>query len=60
MVQATYTQRFKARHRLNGHRFQGRDRRTERNRPRVSAARRVATEVAVNAIPVQAEADGYF
>ena len=34
--------------------------RAERDRPRVSAARRAATEVAVKAIPVQAEADGDF
>ena len=58
--QGTYTQRFNARHRLSGHLFQGRYSRAERDRPRESAARRAATEVAVNAIPVQAEADGYF
>ena len=58
--QGTYTLRFNARHRLSGHLFQGRYSRAERDRPRVSAARRAATEVAVNAIPVQAEAAGYF
>ena len=59
-LQGTYAQRFNARHRLSGHLFRGRYSRAERDRPRESAARRAATEVAVNAIPVQAEADGYF
>jgi len=58
--QTTLTIRYNTRHRLSGHLFQGRYSRAERDRPRESAARRAATEVAVNAVVVDAEERRYF
>ncbi|MEI7776643.1 MAG: transposase, partial [Verrucomicrobiota bacterium] len=58
--QTTLTVRYNRRHRLSGHLFQGRYSRAERDRPRESAARRAATEVAVNAVVVDAEERRYF